>query len=235
MSKKKKQKQGYKNTSKTKSSNIWFYIIIAVFVIGAVGLVVLNNIGDEKASFDYKNQPVLGEESAPVQIVEFGDYKCPVCKTFNETYFPQIDKELIQTGKVQFHFMNFPFINNDSTRAAQFAEVVYKELGDETFWKFHESLYKNQPADYKYEKIDFLTEKELKERLSEFASQEEVDRVVKAFKDGEGEKPVNEDLKVVNDLQINSTPTVYVNGKLYEGKSYEDLKKMVEEELEDAK
>ncbi len=38
--------------------------------------------------------------------------------------------------------MNYAFINNDSSRAAEFAETVYKELGNDTFWKFHELLYK---------------------------------------------------------------------------------------------
>ena len=79
-------------------------------------------------SIQYQDEPVLGESSAPVKIVEFGDYKCPYCKQFDASFFPLIDKELIQTGKVQFFFLNYPFINTDSSRASEFSEVVYKEL-----------------------------------------------------------------------------------------------------------
>jgi hypothetical protein len=53
--------------------------------------------------------------------------------------------------------MNDPFIYIDSTRAALFAKIVYRELGNEAFWKFHDQLYSEQPADSKYEKIDLYS------------------------------------------------------------------------------
>lgn len=96
---------------------------------------------------NYKDQPYLGQEGAPVQIVEFGDYKCPACKNFNENIFPQIKADLVDTGKAQFYFINYPFINIDSTRSAQFAEAIYQELGNEAFWNFHKLLYEKQPSD----------------------------------------------------------------------------------------
>ena len=83
---------------------------------------------------EYEGQPFLGEESAPVAIVEFGDYKCPACKAFDESLFPLIEQEFVETGQAKFYFMNYSFINNDSHRSAQFAETVYQELGNEKFW-----------------------------------------------------------------------------------------------------
>lgn len=131
---------------------------------------------------DYKSQPYLGEKSAPVQIVEFGDYKCPVCKTFEEQFFPSIQSELIDTGKAQFYFMNYSFINVDSTRSAKFAESVYQELGNETFWKFHELLFDKQPADLKYEKEDVFTDKFLEETLKEIANDKDVKKSLPLLK-----------------------------------------------------
>ena len=64
--------------------------------------------------------------------------------------------------------MNYAFINNDSSRAAEFAETVYKELGNDTFWKFHELLYKKQNA--ADEKKDVLTESYLEDTLKEVSS-----------------------------------------------------------------
>ena len=94
---------------------------------------MLTNVNEKSVVIDYEGQPFLGEASAPVEIVEFGDYKCPSCKDFNDRLFPVIYQELVETGKAKFYFMNYSFIAPDSTTAAQFAETVYKELGNESF------------------------------------------------------------------------------------------------------
>ena len=105
---------------------------------------MLTNVSEKSVVIDYEGQPFLGEASAPVEIVEFGDYKCPSCKDFNDRLFPIIYEELVETGKAKFYFMNYSFIAADSTTAAQFAETVYKELGNEKFWAFHNLLFANQ-------------------------------------------------------------------------------------------
>jgi protein-disulfide isomerase len=124
------------NQKQSSAFTFWIIGLIAVIIIGFIFLA--NGKKDEDTAvneINYKSQPYLGEKSAPVQIVEFGDYKCPVCKTFEKQFFPSIQRELIDTGKAQFYFMNYSFINVDSTRSAKFAESVYQELGNETFWK----------------------------------------------------------------------------------------------------
>ena len=108
--------------------------LIGILAVCLIGIIVLTNVNEESVVIDYEGQPFLGEASAPVEIVEFGDYKCPSCKDFNDRLFPVIYQELVKTGKAKFYFMNYSFIAPDSTTAAQFAETVYKELGNETFW-----------------------------------------------------------------------------------------------------
>ena len=52
-----------------------------------------------KLSLDTRDgSPRLGDTSAPVTIVEFGDYQCPFCKRWNETTKPAIEEKPHQNG-----------------------------------------------------------------------------------------------------------------------------------------
>ena len=51
---------------------------------------------------------VLGSDSAPVKVVEFADYECPICAMFATVQFPTIRDQLIKTGKVQWTLRDYP-------------------------------------------------------------------------------------------------------------------------------
>ena len=135
--------KNHNNSKKTsnQSSKFVFWVIGLVAICIGVIIFLSNSNSTQKVTIDYTGQPFLGEETAPVKIVEFGDYKCPYCKNFTESFFPQIDKDFVKTGKASFYFINYAFINVDSKRSAKFAEAIYQELGNDMFWKFHELLY----------------------------------------------------------------------------------------------
>ncbi|MFC0237350.1 DsbA family protein [Fictibacillus phosphorivorans] len=237
---KQKKNKAYVNSSKKKnnSSPVWLFWTIGILTLGLIIFLfsgALDNIDTSTADISYENQPYLGEKDATVNIVEFGDYKCPACKNFNESFFPLIDKELIQTGKVKFYFLNYPFINVDSERSAIFAETVYKELGNETFWKFHKTLYEKQPDDQSLERQDIFTEKFLTETLGEVTSEEDVKKVTETWENKDNEKALKTDEALVSDLGVTSTPTLFVNGKKFEGTSLEDLKEMVDDASKESK
>ncbi|WP_137789443.1 DsbA family protein [Bacillus sp. E(2018)] len=237
---KQKKNKAYVNSSKKKnnSSPVWLFWTIGILTLGLIIFLfsgALDNKDTSTADISYENQPYLGEKDATVNIIEFGDYKCPACKNFNESFFPLIDKELIQTGKVKFYFLNYPFINVDSERSAIFAETVYKELGNETFWKFHKTLYEKQPDDQSLERQDIFTEKFLTETLGEVTSDEDVKKVTETWENKDNEKALKTDEALVSDLGVTSTPTLFVNGKKFEGTSLEDLKEMVDDAAKESK
>lgn len=222
-----------KSTSNNSSSRLFFFGVVGLAIICFIALILLSNFqktdasNASAASFDYQNQPYLGQKNAPVKIVEFGDYKCPICKNFNDNIFPGIDKDLIKTGKATYYFMNDPFIYTDSTRAALFAETVYHELGNNAFWKFHEQLYSKQPADSKYEKIDLYSTSFLEKTLNEVVSQKDTEKVAQAFNTKKYESALEKDTSYVKQLGITGTPTFFINGKLFKGSTYQDLIDMV--------
>ena len=104
-----------KKANKSGSSFFWIVIVVAVVLLALIVFLSKQSSDEPKQeetfSFDYSNQPFEGDENAPVEIVEFGDYKCPACKDFNDTVYPVIQKDLIETGKAKLYFMNYPFIS----------------------------------------------------------------------------------------------------------------------------
>jgi protein-disulfide isomerase len=85
--------------------------------------------------------PLLGKPSAPITIVEFGDFQCEFCDRFAKQTEPKINSTYIQTGKVNMIFMNFVTHGPDSLTAAMAAQCA-KDQGK--FWSFYNILYKNQ-------------------------------------------------------------------------------------------
>ena len=209
---------------KLKRSVKWLLLIVGIS-ISILFLFIHNQSSNVKDSM-IKNQPYLGDELAPVKVVEFGDYKCPACKSFNQSFFPLIEEELVATGKVQFYFINYPFIHVDSKRSAEFAEVVFEELGSDVFWQFHHVLYDQQPQNS--EQKDVYSKGMLKEILGGLVSEEETDKVMRAFENGRGEEAVESDLAYADQVGVSSTPTIYVDGKRFEGSTISDLIQMVE-------
>jgi protein-disulfide isomerase len=214
------------------SSTSFVFLIVGLIAIAIIGFIFLGNHSKSdtkpKQTIDYAGQPYLGNKSAPVSIIEFGDYKCPNCKNFAENVIPAIQQELVDTGKAKLYFLNDSFINTDSIRSAKFAESVFQELGNETFWKFHDLLYKKQPEDPKYEKMDIFDEKFLTDTLKEVANESDVNKVVENFRAKKSESAWQKDMDLAEKLGVAGTPTLYVDGKLFEGKSLDDLAEMVD-------
>src|SRR3989344_3059046 len=59
------------------------------------------------------DDPVLGDENAPITMIEFVDYECPFCKRFADETLPQIIKNYIDTGKVKLGMRDFPLSFHD--------------------------------------------------------------------------------------------------------------------------
>lgn len=227
------KKKNSKNQPKSPSKLMFWVIgIIAAFLLGVMFIPnLLPKPVDKtkpKEAIDYSNEPFLGNKSAPVSIIEFGDYKCPNCKNFAENIVPIIQKDVIDPGKAKFYFFNDSFINDDSITAAKFAESVYAELGNDTFWKFHELLYKNQPEDPKYEKMNVYDEKFLVNVLNQVANANDVKKVTDDFEAKKSDAAWKKDMNYAEKLGVSGTPTIFINGKLFDGKTMQDLINMVD-------
>jgi protein-disulfide isomerase len=84
--------------------------------------------------------PILGNPSAPITILEWGDYQCTFCYRFHDTTLNTLEIDYIQTGKVNLVFKDFPLNGPDSVLAA---EASYCANDQGKYWEYHDELYKN--------------------------------------------------------------------------------------------
>ncbi len=130
---------------------------IAVIGIGAVGYSVGTSRGGQAVSApvaldgmeDLEKLVALaqgitkGEESAPITIIEFGDYQCPGCGAFATQVEPQIDLTFVTPGDAKFVFYDWPIttLHQHAFLAARAARCA----GDQgKYWDYHDMLYREQ-------------------------------------------------------------------------------------------
>ncbi len=91
---------------------------------------------------------ILGNPTAPIIIVEYSDFDCTFCKTFDTTLH-EIIANAGATGKVAWVFRHFPLteIHPDALKKAMAAECAAQAGGNDAFWKFASALFAHQPAD----------------------------------------------------------------------------------------
>ena len=157
--------------------------------------------------------PVRGPENAPITIVEFADFECPHCGEVA----PAIDK-LIEAHKneIRFAFKFYPLPGHPHADIA--ARAAAAAMNQQKFWEMHHALFTNQRH---LEQTDLDSyAKELGIDVSRFhadmQSNQTTDRIAK-------------DKKLGEDLQIGGTPTIFINGRLFDG--HQDMNDWITLEL----
>ena len=161
----------------------------------------------------------LGNIEAPIKMVEFASMTCGSCAKFHNDVFPSIKKDFIDSGKVFFTYKDFPL-----DKFALKASVIARCSGDAKFFNFLSVIY-NKQKDWtrtqdpfksllKIAKLGGLKNDEIKVCVGN-----------KSIEDGILKDRLNSSKK----FDIVATPTIYFNGKKYEGDlSYEALKLKIE-------
>jgi protein-disulfide isomerase len=80
---------------------------------------------------------VMGQATAPVEIVEYASFTCPHCRDFYKQDFPRLKASYIDTGKVKYIYRDFP---TDASLAVMLVSVsrckgadVYYDVVDDIF------------------------------------------------------------------------------------------------------
>ena len=170
-------------------------------------------------------QPSYGKAGAPVTIVVFGDFECPVCKVEADV----MRKNLLQTfpDKVQVYFKDFPLesIHPWARAASDAGRCVYQQ-GPQAFWKFHDWIYDNQEG---------ITPDTLNSKVMAWAGTAGVDAIqLGRCVDGKvSDKEVAQNMADGHALGVDATPTVFLNGrKLVGAMEWPVLQQLVALEIE---
>jgi len=134
-----------------KSYRKWLLILIAALGIIVVGtLVVLSLINfrslvgnnqppTRKDPAPMDASPALGPESAPVTIIEYGDFGCPSCWAWHK--LGVLDDLRAKYGdQIRFIWRDYPVITLLSPKAAEAGQCAYEQG---KFWEFHDAVYEN--------------------------------------------------------------------------------------------
>lgn len=157
---------------------------------------------DKVKNVPIDGSPVKGPENAPITIVEFADFECPHCAEVA----PLLDK-VAESHKndVRLVFKFYPLPGHPHADIAARAGIAAMNQGK--FWEMHHALFTNQRH---LEQTDLDSyAKELGIEVSRFHA----DMQASATADR-----ITKDKKLGEDLQIGGTPTIFINGRLFDGR-----------------
>jgi protein-disulfide isomerase len=166
----------------------------------------------------------LGKPDAPVVITEYADYQCPACQDFDVVQFPDVVRQLIETGQVRWRYRDFPLDGpHRSARLAQHSAACAND--QERYWQQHALLYQGQGK--------WSREDEPSGTFRGYAKQIGLDVaaydacMISAKYAGRIQASYNEGIAV----GVASTPTFLIGGRLYEGVQNSDKLKRLADSL----
>jgi protein-disulfide isomerase len=154
-----------------------------------------------------KDDRILGDPDAPITIVEYASMTCPHCAHFEADVLPELKKKWIDTGKAKLVLRDFP-LDGEAVHASMIARCAPPDR----FYAFVDTFFADQSK--------WVTAPDHQAALTRLAalggmSKAQVD---KCLGDNTLENQIlNSRLVASKDLDVNATPTFFVNGAKYTG------------------
>lgn len=214
------------NSNKGKEILVWVLIAVGLgaVVFGMYGAATqsgkTNGDGSVLVSPVVAEDRTKGSANAKVELVEYSDFECPACRYF---YGMVKQLEAEKGNAVRVTYRHFPLQQHRyalvTAQAAEAAELQGK------FWEMHDMLFEKQEewsksADIQQSLIGYATALGL-----------DAERFVVDIQKKEIADKIDRDRALGAEQKIQGTPTFFLNGTLVQFRSYEDLKQLVEVEL----
>lgn len=163
----------------------------------------------------------VGDEDAPVTLMEFGDYESEACAKANEVVKQLLDE---YDGKIKFNFRHFPQTKIHQ-RSMKAGEAAVAAAQDGKFWEMHNILFKNRRQ---------LGTVSLKLHSKEAGIKNK--KFLEELVDGKYGWQVQDDLKEGLDRGVKEVPTFFINDELFTGKpTFDNLSKSIDLAIRRAK
>lgn len=168
--------------------------------------------------------PMWGKRDAPVTIVEFSDFQCPYCSRVEPT-LDQV-RQAYGPDKVRIVWKSNPLpFHQNAKPAAEAAQGTFVLAGNDAFWKFHDTAFKNQGSLSEESYAKWAQEAGVKDMAAYRAglsSHKWADKVDKDLNDGKTDG-------------VQGTPSFFVNGIFINGaQPFDNFKKTIDQELQKA-
>ena len=178
----------------------------------------------EAATAELLPDYVLGQEDAPITVIEYASYTCPHCADFHKDVLSKLKRDYVDSGKVKFIHREVYF-DKFGVWAGQIAQCG----GAPRYYAISGMIYDTQSewiGDGQQTTIaDNLRKLGLKAGLGKdqieacLNDQEMVQRMITTYQTNAGAD------------DINATPTLVIDGQKYSNMSYEELKAILDAKL----
>jgi len=178
-------------------------------------------LAENIAKFDLKGAPVFGDPKAPITIVEFSDFECPVCRNLHDA----IRGLLPNYPQVKIIFKDFPIdqIHPWARTAALAGRCAYQQ-DPKAFWKLYDLIYDNQ---------DIISPSNVYDKMVDYAGRSGLN--TESFKSclSSPQAAAEVDASLANGklLDVRSTPTLFVSGRRLVGADPHGLQQYIDFEL----
>ena len=167
-----------------------------------------------------------GDPGAKIIIKVFSSLTCPHCANFHTNIFENLKNEYVDKGIVRFEHHSFPL-----DLAALNAEIIIRcHSNNNKRFQLLGEIYKKQSQWAVGSDINIINESIKKIGLDSGLNNNTMDKCLNNEK--VQDQILNERIEAQKKYKIQSTPTIYINEKKYEGKhEYKQFKKTIEKLL----
>ena len=147
---------------------------------------------------------ILGDAKAPVELIEYGDLQCPVCRAYSEEILPAVVEKQVKEGKAKIIFRNYMIIGEQSLPAGA-AAIAAGAQG--RGWTFLELFYRNQGK----ENSGYVTD-EFIEAVAKSAGVKDLEKFNKERKSKAVEEEAERTTEQASTLGFEGTPSFAIKG-----------------------
>jgi protein-disulfide isomerase len=178
-------------------------------------------LAETRAQIQMEGAPSLGDPQAPVTLVEFSDFECPVCRQLHDT----VRGLLPNYPQVRVVFKDYPIEQlHPWARTAALAGRCSYQQDPKAFWKIYDSIYDHQ---------DIISASNAWNKMTDYAADAglNADAFRSCLASPEAGAAVDKSRANGQRLDVNSTPTVFVNGRRMVGADPHLLEQFIQYEL----
>jgi protein-disulfide isomerase len=179
-------------------------------------------LAETRAKIQMSDAPSVGDSNAPVTLVEYSDFQCPVCKSLHDVLRGILPN---YAGKVRVVFKDFPLEQvHPWARTAAIAGRCAYQQDAKAFWKVYDLIYDNQ---------EVISAANAWTKMADYAAQSglNADAFKTCMASPEAAAAVDISRENGQRLEVGSTPTVFVNGRRIVGADQRLLDQYIKYEL----
>lgn len=190
------------------------------------------NQPEQPVKISADDDPVRGNQEAPITIIEFSDFQCPFCARFHVQTLPLLLENYIDSGKVKLVYRDFPIQNiHPNAMPAAVAAECADEQGK--YWQYHDKLFENQSQWAKLETTDVIA------LFSQYSLEMELnqEQFEACLTSGKYVNEIRNDLNDGREYGVTGTPGFFVGSEdlgfveLKGAQPFESFKKVIDFQL----